>query len=59
MKYSGANLCVNASTNMDTNSIFPFLTMFATEFDHFAPQKAKSWPIQLCSTANMFYNAIK
>ena len=28
MVYYGANLCVEASTNMDTNNIFQFLTIF-------------------------------
>ena len=28
MKYYGANLCVKASTNIDTNNIFQFLTIF-------------------------------
>ena len=28
MKYYGANLCVKASTNIDNNNIFQFLTIF-------------------------------
>ena len=52
-------LCVKASTIMDANSIFPFLTMFEQNLTILPPKKAMSWPIQLCSTANMFYNAIK
>ena len=28
MKYYGANLCVKASTNIDTNNFFQFLTIF-------------------------------
>ena len=29
MKYNGANLCANSSTNIDTDNIFQFLTIFA------------------------------
>ena len=29
MMYQGTNLCANASTNIDTNYIFQFLTIFA------------------------------
>ena len=38
MKYSGTNICVKASTNMDTNSIFPFLTMFAQNLTILPPK---------------------
>ena len=58
MKYYGANLCVKTSTNMDTNNIFQLLTIFAQNLTIF-PQRAKSCPIQLCSTANIFCKAYK
>ena len=53
MKYYGANLCVKASTNIDTNNIFQFLTIFVQNLT-ILPQIEKSWTIQLCSTANIF-----
>ena len=40
MTYSGANLCVKASTNKDSNNIFQFLTMFAQNLT-ILPQKSK------------------
>ena len=53
MKYYGANLCVKASTNIDTNDIFQFLTIFVQNLT-ILPRIEKSWTIQLCSTANTF-----
>ena len=53
MKYYGVNLCVKASTNIDTNNIFQFLTIFVQNLT-ILPQIEKTWTIQLCSTANIF-----
>ena len=41
MKYYGANLCVKSSTNINTNSIFQFLTIFVQNLT-ILPQIEKS-----------------
>ena len=41
MKYYGANLCVNASTNIDTSNIFQFLMIFVQNLT-ILPQIEKS-----------------
>ena len=53
MKYYGVNLCVKASTNIDTSNIIQFPTIFEQNLT-ILPQIEKSWTIQLCSTANIF-----
>ena len=40
MSYYGANLCVKASTNIDTNNIFQFLTIFVQNLT-ILPQNGK------------------
>ena len=47
MNYHCAKFCTNISTNMDTTSIFPFLAIFSTKVDYFAPKIANFGPIQL------------
>ena len=43
MKYNGANLCANSTTNMHTDNIFQFLAIFA-QILTILPQNSKVLP---------------
>ena len=53
MNYQCAKFYINISTNMDTTNIFPFFTIFSTEFLLFYPKIANFGSIQLGIIANI------
>ena len=58
MMYQGTNLCANASTNIDTNYIFPISNDFCVKFDYFAQKISNLKHIQHENIAYIFYSSM-